>query len=224
MASPLISPFLLPFLSGLPISPPLVPIGRYGISLYYTAITFMTVGLGDYSVGWTGPTALVEVFSLVGVSSLGIALFLELSAILTKSIDGSEDDDPPGEAKPHAFAKKAWARANSKILSQTMTISAIRARKETRANGWAAANKSAKEDVAISASAVFDQIDDTARAARTSAARAATPSTETRSPSTSATRSSTPQSGETGTMPQPAGEVDERAATRIQAVARRNEA
>ena len=43
-----------------------------GEAMYYTAITFLTVGLGDYSVAWYGNYALIEVLFFVASTCFGM--------------------------------------------------------------------------------------------------------------------------------------------------------
>ena len=53
----------------------------FGESMYYTAITFLTIGLGDFSVAWFGRFAVLEVLLFVVVACLGISFFIELTQV-----------------------------------------------------------------------------------------------------------------------------------------------
>eukprot|EP00966_Prymnesium_polylepis_P228559 5289751-Prymnesium_polylepis.1 len=53
----------------------------YGHAVYYTGVSFMTVGLGDYSVPWYGPDATASVFAFVLFSFFGLAAFAELISL-----------------------------------------------------------------------------------------------------------------------------------------------
>ena len=55
------------------------PSWGYWESIYYTAITFTTIGLGDFSVGWYGLMGVLEVVTFVVVTCCGIVLFIELT-------------------------------------------------------------------------------------------------------------------------------------------------
>ena len=54
----------------------------FGQAMYYTAITFLTIGLGDYSVSWYGPYAHWEITMFVAVCTIGLTLFIELNEML----------------------------------------------------------------------------------------------------------------------------------------------
>ena len=53
----------------------------YSHAVYYTGVSFMTVGLGDYSVPWYGPDAAASVLAFVVFSFFGLAAFAELISL-----------------------------------------------------------------------------------------------------------------------------------------------
>jgi len=50
----------------------------YAASVYYAAITFTTIGLGDYSVRWYGYFKELEVFCFMLFTIIGLVLFVEI--------------------------------------------------------------------------------------------------------------------------------------------------
>jgi len=62
-----------------------------GISLYYAATTFLTIGLGDYSLRWYGPVAVLEVLGLWLFATTGLVLFVELASVLSDQITAIRD-------------------------------------------------------------------------------------------------------------------------------------
>ena len=58
----------------------------YGHAVYYAAITFLTIGLGDYSVPWFGPDREVSVFVFILFTSIGLVSFATLLNLFGSSI------------------------------------------------------------------------------------------------------------------------------------------
>ena len=58
----------------------------FGNAVYYTAATYYTIGLGDYSVPWQGDVASASVFVFIFLASLGIASFAVFINITTELI------------------------------------------------------------------------------------------------------------------------------------------
>jgi hypothetical protein len=54
------------------------------LSIYFAAVTFTTVGLGDYSLRWYGDLRVVEVISLIVFATAGLVLFVELANITAR--------------------------------------------------------------------------------------------------------------------------------------------
>ena len=53
----------------------------YGNAMYYAAITFPTVGFGDYSLRWYGHLRALEVSLFIVFTTIGLVLFVEFGTI-----------------------------------------------------------------------------------------------------------------------------------------------
>jgi len=56
------------------------------ISFYYAAITFTTIGFGDYSLRWYGPVKDFEVFFLIVFTLFGLVCFIELANLIADEV------------------------------------------------------------------------------------------------------------------------------------------
>eukprot|EP00931_Biecheleriopsis_adriatica_P005745 TRINITY_DN107226_c0_g1_i1.p1 TRINITY_DN107226_c0_g1~~TRINITY_DN107226_c0_g1_i1.p1 ORF type:complete len:354 (+),score=68.58 TRINITY_DN107226_c0_g1_i1:32-1063(+) len=59
---------------------------QYGECVYFAAITFLTIGLGDYSLRWYGEYAELEVAVFIIFTILGLAIFIEVANVLTDAL------------------------------------------------------------------------------------------------------------------------------------------
>jgi len=109
-----------------------IPCERWGfwVGMYYSAITFLTIGLGDFSPVWYGDTAIFEVISFVACSCFGIVLFLELVGYVNAMMGDTSEDEPDGDegsaSKPAAAVKArsfTLERAASQLSSHNFSKS-----------------------------------------------------------------------------------------------------
>ena len=57
------------------------------IAFYYTAVTFATIGFGDYSLRWYGDHAVLEVTLLIVFTLFGLVAFIELSSLIAHEVN-----------------------------------------------------------------------------------------------------------------------------------------
>ena len=75
-----------------------------GISFYYAAVTFATIGFGDYSLRWYGEWRYFEVIFLIIFSLFGLVIFIELANLIAHEVNFLTDAGNvlPTEAKKDA--------------------------------------------------------------------------------------------------------------------------
>eukprot|EP00929_Paragymnodinium_shiwhaense_P114414 TRINITY_DN82802_c0_g1_i1.p1 TRINITY_DN82802_c0_g1~~TRINITY_DN82802_c0_g1_i1.p1 ORF type:complete len:317 (+),score=52.74 TRINITY_DN82802_c0_g1_i1:188-1138(+) len=85
----------------------------YGESIYYAAITFTTIGFGDYSLRWYGDHRGLEVVGLIFFATIGLVVFIEFGNTtieLISSLRGNVKDKletvEPSTSGP---VKEAWS-------------------------------------------------------------------------------------------------------------------
>jgi len=93
----------------------------FGVSMYYTAITFLTIGLGDYSVMWKRELAILELFTFVTSASLGICLFIRFSEVLN---DNFESEKKKEKGKGSALSRRKWKGVGEKTLQVNTLVAA----------------------------------------------------------------------------------------------------
>ena len=91
-----------------------------GISLYYAAITFLTIGLGDYSLRWYGSVAVLEVLGLWLFATTGLVLFVELASVLSDQITAVRDVFAC--ARPQVETRAKWHTAPAPAISSTAGV------------------------------------------------------------------------------------------------------
>jgi len=123
----------------------------FGNGMYYTAITFLTIGLGDYSVSWSGDElrALLEVATFVACTCIGIVLFLELSSVASKLsggksplLDESEAESCSQKKNKSKLAQRLRKGSAKTVVTANMMGEASCPRRSARAEEAAASMSS----------------------------------------------------------------------------------
>lgn len=72
-------------------------------AFYYSAITFLTIGLGDFTVNWTGDSAWPAVLLFILLTSFGLVLFAVLVHIAAAAILLGAREINKLKARPNAL-------------------------------------------------------------------------------------------------------------------------
>eukprot|EP00966_Prymnesium_polylepis_P215529 4991105-Prymnesium_polylepis.1 len=88
-------------------------------SIYYAAITFTTIGLGDYSLRWYGPHRQFEVFFLIFFTTIGLVLFVETGIVIMDEHHRLRDAVLPVMKEAEAEVEKVVEAAVRVVRSAT---------------------------------------------------------------------------------------------------------
>ena len=61
----------------------------FGEAVYFAAVTFLTIGLGDYTLGWYSKYRELAIFIFMLFSTLGMVCFLEGAKVIVVAMDGA---------------------------------------------------------------------------------------------------------------------------------------